>query len=46
LLDLLGVVAPYALAAQLAQLLLGVEISAMGIWKVVQRLGESAARYP
>ena len=41
----LAVVAPYTLAAQLAWLLLGVEISAMGIWKVVQRLGESAARY-
>jgi len=45
LLALLAVVAPYTLAAQLAELLLGVEISAMGIWKVVQRLGESAARY-
>jgi hypothetical protein len=45
LLALLAVVAPYSLASQLAELLLGVEISAMGIWKVVQRLGESAARY-
>jgi hypothetical protein len=45
LLALLAVVAPYTLAAQLAELLLGVEISAMGIWKVAQRLGESAARY-
>ena len=45
LLALLAVVAPYTLAAQLAELLLGVEISAMGIWKVVQRLGESTARY-
>ena len=45
LLALLAVVAPYPLAAQLAWLLLGVEISAMGIWKVVQRLGESAASY-
>jgi hypothetical protein len=45
LLALLAVVAPYTLAAQLAWLLLGVEISAMGVWKVVQRLGESAARY-
>ncbi len=45
LLTLLAVVAPYPLAAQLAWLLLGVEISAMGVWKVVQRLGESAARY-
>jgi hypothetical protein len=45
LLALLAVVAPYTLAAQLAELLLGVKISPMGIWKVVQRLGESAARY-
>jgi hypothetical protein len=45
LLALLAVVAPYPLAAQLAWLLLGVEISAMGVWNVVQRLGESAARY-
>src|SRR6266705_6282692 len=45
LLALLAVVAPYPLAAQLAGLLLGVEISAMGVWKVVQRLGEAAARY-
>jgi hypothetical protein len=45
LLALLAVVTPYILAAQLAELLLGVEISAMGIWKVAQRLGESAARY-
>jgi len=45
LLALLAVVAPYPLAAALAWLLLGVKISPMGIWKVVQRLGESAARY-
>lgn len=45
LLALLAVVAPYTLAAQLAHLLLGVEITPTGIWKVVQRLGESAARY-
>lgn len=45
LLALLAVVAPYPLAAALAELLLGVKISPMGIWKVVQRLGESAARY-
>ena len=43
LLALLAVVAPYSLAAQLAWLLLGVKISTMGVWKVVQRLGESAA---
>jgi hypothetical protein len=45
LLVLLTVVAPYTLAAQLAWLLLSVKISPMGIWKVTQRLGESAARY-
>jgi len=45
LLALLAVVAPYPLAAQLAWLLLGVKISPMGVWKVVQRLGESAAAY-
>lgn len=45
LLALLAVVAPYSLAAALAELLLGVKISPMGIWKVVQRLGESACRY-
>jgi hypothetical protein len=45
LLALLAVVAPYPLAAALAWLLLGVKISPMGIWKVVQPLGESACRY-
>jgi hypothetical protein len=33
------------MAAQLAWLLPGVKISPMGIWNVVQRLGESVARY-
>jgi hypothetical protein len=45
LLALLAVVAPYTLAAHLAWLLWGVKISPMGVWKVVQRLGESAAGY-
>jgi len=45
LLALLAVVAPYPLAAKLAGLLLGVKISAMGLWKVTQRLGEPAARH-
>ena len=44
-LALLAVVAPYTLAAQLAWLLLGVKVTPMGVWKVVQRLGEPAARY-
>jgi hypothetical protein len=45
LLVLLAVVAPYPLAARLAALLLGVTISPMGIWRVAQRLGETAARH-
>ena len=44
-LGLLAAVAPYELASQLAQLLLGVTISAMGVWRVVQRLGQAAASY-
>src|ERR1022692_4032552 len=42
-LGLLAAVAPYELASQLAQLVLGVTISAMGVWRVVQRLGQAAA---
>lgn len=45
LLALLGTVAPYPLAAQLAWLLLGVKVSAMGVWGATQRLGEAAARH-
>jgi hypothetical protein len=45
LLALLAVVAPYTLAAQLAWLLMGVKVSPMSVWNVVQRLGEPAARY-
>lgn len=45
LLALLAVVAPYELAARLADLLLGVEISAMGVWRVTQRLGQAACHY-
>ena len=45
LLALLAVVAPYQLAARLADLLLGVDISAMGVWRVTQRLGQAAASY-
>ena len=44
-LGLLAVVAPYALGIRLAKELLGVTISLRGLWKVAQRLGESAARY-
>ena len=45
LLALLAVVGPYELASRLAWLLLGVKVSAMGIWRVVQRLGDVAAQY-
>ena len=45
LLALLATVAPYPLAARLAQLLLGVTISPMGVWRVAQRLGQAAANY-
>ena len=37
--------APYELAARLADLLLGVTVSAMGVWRVTQRLGQAAASY-
>lgn len=45
LLAVLATVAPYPLAARLAELLLGVSISPMGVWRVAQRLGEAAAHY-
>ena len=45
-LGLLAAVAPYELASQLAQLVLGVTISAMGVWRVVQRLGWPYLRIP
>jgi hypothetical protein len=45
LLALLAIVAPYPLAARLAHLLLGVTVSAMGIWRITQRLGQAAAAY-
>jgi hypothetical protein len=44
-LALLAAVAPYELAARLARLLLGVTISAMGVWRAAQRLGQAAASY-
>ena len=44
-LGLLAAVAPYELAARLAQLLWGVTVSAMGVWRVAQRLGQAAANY-
>jgi hypothetical protein len=45
LLALLAIVAPYSLAARLAELLLGIAISPMGIWRVTQRLGHAAVTY-
>jgi Uncharacterised protein family (UPF0236) len=45
LLALLATVAPYELSARLAYLLLGVRVSAMGVWRVTQRLGQAAASY-
>src|SRR5450631_1916842 len=44
-LAVLAAVAPYALAARLAHLLLGVKISAKGLWNVSQRLGQAVANY-
>jgi hypothetical protein len=41
----LAAVVPYPLAARLADLLLGVKISAMGIWKATQRLGQAVGDY-
>ena len=44
-LGLLGCVASYPLAAQLAGPLLGVAVNAMTIWRAVQRVGEAAAQH-
>ena len=44
-LGLLGCVASYPLAAQLAAPLFGITINAMAIWRAVQRLGEAAAQH-
>jgi hypothetical protein len=45
LLALLGVIVPYELSAELAWIFFGTRISAMGVWRVVQRLGDSTASY-
>jgi len=45
LLALLAAVAPYELAARLANLLLGVNLNAMAVWRVDQRVGQAAANY-
>jgi hypothetical protein len=45
LLALVGTVAPYTLAADLAGRLLGVEVNAMTVWRAVQRVGEAATQH-
>jgi hypothetical protein len=45
LLALLGVVVPYELAARLAFLFFGVSVSAMSVWRSVQRLGAACEQY-
>ena len=45
LLAVLGVAVPYELAARLALLCLGVKVSPMSVWRVVQRLGEACEQY-
>lgn len=45
LLALLGVVVPYELAARLAFIFFGVQVSAMSVWRSVQRLGEACEQY-
>lgn len=45
LLALLGAVVPYQLAARLAYLFFGTEVSAMTVWRSVQRLGQAVDRY-
>ena len=42
---LLGVVAPYPLAAQLVEIFFGIKLSPMSIWRCVQRLGEASEQY-
>jgi hypothetical protein len=44
-LGLLGCVASYQLAAQLAGPLFGLTVNAMTVWRAVQRLGEAAAQH-
>jgi hypothetical protein len=45
LVALLGVVVPYELAARLCRLFFGVDVSAMAVWRAVQRLGEACEQY-
>jgi len=45
LLALLGVLVPYELAAKLAHLFFGVNVSTMSVWRCVQRLGAGLEEY-
>lgn len=45
MLALLGVVVPYELAARLAWLFFGAQVSPMAVWRAVQRLGEAASHH-
>lgn len=45
LMAILGVVVPYELAARLVLLFFGVEVSAMAVWRAVQRLGEACDKH-
>jgi len=45
LLAVLGTVMPYQLAAHVAFLFFGIEVSAMAVWRAVQRLGEACDQY-
>jgi hypothetical protein len=45
LVAILGVAVPYELGSQLVHQFFGVNLSAMGVWRVVQRLGEAAEQH-
>lgn len=45
LMALLGVVVPFELAAHLVFLFFGVEVSAMAVWRAVQRFGEACDKH-
>jgi hypothetical protein len=45
LVGLVGIVVPYPLAARLVEQFFGVRLSAMTVWRCVQRLGEACEQY-
>jgi predicted RNA-binding Zn-ribbon protein involved in translation (DUF1610 family) len=45
LVALVGIVVPYPLAARLVEQFFGVQLSAMTVWRCVQRLGEACEQY-